>query len=211
MSMASGDIRFHPFVAAVYDPVQTYFEWRQAPPHRRYLARGLGGRVLEIGAGAMYPYYDSGADAELHGVEPDLRMRRQAERKLGDADVDMRLVEACAESLPYPSDTFDFVVECGVLCSATDVDAAFREVGRVLKPGGEFRFLDHVRNTGVVGWSQDVLTPVWRRIGGNCHLNRRIGEELKESGAVRVTEVDRLSVGIWPIREFVRGAAEPMR
>lgn len=211
--MASGDIRFHPVVAAVYDPVQTYFEWRQAPPHRRYLTRGLEGRVLEVGVGtgAMYPYYSSEAGIELHGVEPDPGMRRQAEKKLAGVDVGMKLVEARVEALPYPSDSFDHVVECGVLCSAPDVEAALREVGRVLKPEGEFRFLDHVRSPGVVGWTQDALTPLWRWFGGNCHLNRRLQGVLEDSSALHVTELDRPTVGIWPIRKFVRGKAEPQR
>lgn len=197
-------------VAAVYDPVQTYFEWRQAPPHRRYLTRGLEGRVLEVGVGtgAMYPYYGDGI--ELHGVEPDPGMRRQAERKMIGADVDMKLVSGRVEALPYPDEVFDYVVECGVLCSAPDVREALREVGRVLEPEGEFRYLDHVRSPGVVGWTQDALTPFWRWFGGNCHLNRDLQEALRDSEALRVTELDCPTVGIWPIRDFVRGKAEPM-
>lgn len=213
--MADADVRFGRLVAALYDPVQTYFERVQAPPHRTYLASGLHGRVLEIGVGtgAMVPYYDDNVTDEttFHGIEPDPRMARQARKRVRGCDVDLTILPADGQSLPYADDAFDFVLECGVCCSVPDVDAMLDEVARVLAPDGEFRFLDHVRSDGVVGRSQDVLTPAWRRFGGNCHLNRRIGRTIEACEGLGVEECDRLTVGYWPVREFVRGTAVPAK
>lgn len=209
--MAGDEIGFHPVVAALYDPVQWYFERVQAPEHRAYLAAGLDGRVLEIGVGtgAMLPYYEgeieSGAD--IHGVEPDPTMWQRAREKIADSTVDMRLVSARGESLPYEDDSFDYVVECGVFCSVPSIPPMLSEVARVLRDEGEFRFLDHVRSDGLVGRSQDALTPLWRRIGGNCHLNRRVRPLLEMSDRLTLEEFDRPTIGYWPIREFARGTA----
>lgn len=209
--MTGDEIRFHPVVAALYDPVQTYFERIQVPEHREYLAAGLDGRVLEIGVGTgpMMPYYESEADpsATFHGVEPDPGMWRRARERIAASGVDMELLCGRGERLPYPADSFDYVVECGVCCSVPAVQPMLEEIERVLRPGGEFRFLDHVRSEGVLGWSQDVLTPIWRRIGGNCHLNRRLRPVIESSDRLRLTEISTPSIGIWPIRKFARGTA----
>lgn len=213
--MGDEEIRFHPLVAAAYDPVQAYFERVQAPPHRRALAEGLAGDVLElgVGTGAMLPYYGDHADASLslHGAEPDPGMYRRAREAAATHGVDIDLACARAEALPYADDSFDAVVESGVLCSVPDVPAALAEVARVLEPGGEFRFFDHVRSPDPLGWTQDLLTPVWRRVGGNCHLDRDVGSLLAGCDDLAVRDLERSTVGYWPVREFVRGAAVPTR
>lgn len=209
--MTQNEIRYHPIVAALYDPAQLYFERLQGPEHREYLARGLDGRILEIavGTGAMIPYYERqvGDGAVVHGVEPDPGMWSQAREKLEDSDCSMRLVSARGEALPYPDGAFDHVIDSGLLCSVPSVDAALAEIRRVLAPDGEYRFLDHVRSDGIVGRSQDVLTPLWRWTFGNCHLNRRLQPALEESERFRIEEIARVSAGHWPVREFLRGTA----
>jgi ubiquinone/menaquinone biosynthesis C-methylase UbiE len=209
--MAGEDIRFHPVVAALYDPVQSYFERFQAPEHREYLAAGLDGRILEIGlgTGSMLPYYEDalGPEASLHGVEPDPGMWKRAREKATESAVDVTFVSARGETLPYEADAFDYVVECGVCCSVPDIEPMLAEIARVLRSDGEFRFLDHVRSDGPVGWSQDLLTPLWRSIGGNCHLNRRVRPRIEAVDSLTLVEFDRPTVGHWPIREFARGTA----
>lgn len=209
--MADEEIQFHPAVARIYDPVQVYFERVQAPPHRRALAAGLAGDVLEVGVGtgAMLPYFDEHADdpLRLHGVEPDPGMYRQARRAAVARELQVDLACARVEHLPYADDSFDAVVESGVLCSAPDVPAALAEVARVLAADGEFRFFDHVRSPGLVGRSQDLLTPIWRRVGGNCHLNREVVPQIAACEGLAIRDLERHTAGHWPIREFVRGAA----
>lgn len=211
--MSTPDIRFHSVVAALYDPVQHYFERFQAPAHRRYLANGVDGTVLEIGVGtgAMLPYYENGAHTGrvIHGVEPDPGMWRRTREKIARSELAMELLSGRVEALPYQNDTFDYVIESGLLCSVPSIDMALDEIQRVLAPDGEFRFFDHVRSAGLVGRSQDVLTPLWRRIGGNCHLNRQVQPILEARSDFRLEALEHHPVGYWPIRTFVRGIAVP--
>jgi ubiquinone/menaquinone biosynthesis C-methylase UbiE len=210
--MADHSIRFHPVIARIYDPINVYFERVQVPDHREWLAADLSGRVLEVGygSGAMFPYYES-ADATIHGIEPDPHMRQQASDKREDRGFafEFERIAGRVEATPYESDSFDVVLASCVFCSVPHVEAAFQEVARVLKPDGEFRLFDHVRSRGPVGRAQDSLTPLWRTVGGNCHLNRRLERALVKSEAMELRESEKHTVGIFPIREFLRAVAVP--
>lgn len=204
--------RFHPWIARVYDYINLYFEHSQAPPHRQYLTRELSGIVLEIGAGtgAMFPYIESaGTLGTYYGVEPDPGMRRQSRAKLGEMTFDGELIAARAERLPFSDDSIDTVVASCVFCSIPDVASALSEIARVLDVDGEFRFFEHVRSPGIVGRSQEYLTPLWRRFGGNCHLDRKFIPWVDAHAALELTEAEYHTSGHYPIREFVRGRASP--
>lgn len=210
--MTDASTRFHPWIAAVYDQLNVYFEHAQAPPHREYLAANLSGRVLEIGpgTGSMFPYYDA-AGAVYHGVEPDPAMRRQAKTALESLDIDVTLTAGRAEALPYADASFDYVISSCVFCSIPDMETALDEIGRVLQEGGEFHFFEHVRSDGIVGRTQKYLTPIWRRIGGNCHLDRELAPHLLNHDRFEVTEAAKYAVGHYPIRLFLRGTAITVR
>ncbi|WP_436903477.1 class I SAM-dependent methyltransferase [Halovenus halobia] len=170
----------HPVVAKLYDTVMAVPERTMLPEHREALAGGLSGRVLEIGAGtgAMFSYYNEGV--ELHAVEPDPHMRSQASERATELGVPVEFSDASAESLPYDDDSFDAVVASLVFCTIPDHKAALSEVARVLKPGGEFRFLEHVRADGALGHAHDLLAPAWHTVAGGCHLNRETGVLFRE-------------------------------
>ena len=207
-------VRFHPWIARLYDYINVYFEHRQAPRHREYLASGAAGTVLEIGAGtgAMLPYLDREAAAmdRYCAVEPDPGMHEQLARRLGDVAFEGSVVAARAERLPLADDSVDTVVASCVFCSIPDVDGALAEIGRVLAPEGELRFFEHVRSAGLVGRSQDLLTPLWARAGGNCHLNREFLPRVAAHPALELVEGETHTAGHYPIREFARGRAEPV-
>lgn len=168
----------HPLLAAVYDACMWGFERTVLPAHRNELARGLSGRVLDLGSGTgtMFPRYRAaaeGAALELFGVEPDPHMRRRAERVAAGLDLDVDLYDAPAEALPFGDGSFDVVVGALVFCTVDDPGAALDEVARVLRPGGEFRSLEHVADEGWRRRVQTVLTPVWTRfLFAGCHLDR---------------------------------------
>lgn len=206
------DIQFHPWIARLYDYINCYFEHRQAPPHREYLARGCTGTVLEIGigTGTMLPYLDaSEPPACYYGVEPDPGMRRQAHERLAAVSFDGEIVAGVAEHLPIRTDSVDTVLVSCVFCSIPDVARALGEITRVLAPDGQVRFFEHVRSSGIVGRSQDYLTPLWRRLGGNCHLNREFLDAVEDHPGLTLTEAEYHTSGHYPIREFVRGYAIP--
>ncbi|WP_284007429.1 class I SAM-dependent methyltransferase [Haloarcula pelagica] len=196
----------HRLFAAIYDPATALVERTLLRPHRRYLARDLDGTVLDLGAGtgATFPYLaDSGL--VLHAVEPDDHMRRRAAERARALGLDIDLRSAGATDLPYADDTFDTVIASMVFCTIGDPEAALDEAARVLRPGGEFRFLEHVADDGWREHVQHALAPLWRRLAGGCHLTRRTAALFASHPAFDVVELERRNLGLTPVRPFVRG------
>ncbi|ELZ02501.1 class I SAM-dependent methyltransferase [Natrialba asiatica] len=208
---ASNDIS-SPLFAAVYDyvvPDRLLFA-----PHRRYLTADLDGRVLDVGAGTgtNFPYVAATDESvEFHAIEPDPHMRRQAETRAAETDCAVDLRDARAESMPYPDDAFDAVLASLVFCTIHDPDVALDEVARVLAPGGEFRFVEHVRNDGWRATGQNVLNPLWKRLAGGCQLNRDTIERFVSNDAFAVETIERLDAGIFPATPMVRGTMRRRR
>lgn len=198
-----------PLFAAVYDPATALVERTLLRPHREYLVANLDGTVLDLGAGtgAMFPYFDSAASAstELHATEPDPYMRRQATEKANAQATSIRIESAPAETLPHDDAAFDVVIASMVFCTIPDIEAAISEVTRVLKPGGELRFFEHVLDDGWRARVQSALAPLWKRLAGGCHLTRQMGTQLVADRSFDVVEIERLNLGVTPIRPFVRG------
>lgn len=192
----------HPIVARLYDAVMAIPERTLLSKHRDALAADLSGRVLEIGAGtgAMFPYYDDGVD--LYAIEPDPHMRTRAVERAGRIGRSVEMVDAGGESLPYDDGSFDAVVASLVFCTIPDHEAAFSEVARVLEPGGEFRFLEHVRGEGRLGDVHDALAPAWHAVAGGCHLNRETGELFRTDDRFEALAYEQVSDGLVPM---VRG------
>lgn len=204
------DAPAHRLFAAVYDPVMAIPERLALPPHRRYLVDGLSGRVLDVGTGtgANVPYLAERAaetTLEVHAVEPDPHMRRRANEAARDAGLAVELCSASADRLPYADGSFDAVLVGIVLCTVPDPAATLDELSRVLRPGGELRFLEHVRAAGIEGWLQRLVDPVWTRLAGGCHVTRDTIGLFAAHGAFDVLEVDRVGFGLFPAEPFVRG------
>src|SRR5215470_7784716 len=117
------------FNALIYDASLAIGERRGMAARRGELLASARGRVLELGAGTglNLRHYPDGV--ELVVSEPDPAMRARLKRRAGTA---VRVVDAGAESLPFPDDSFDTVVSTLVLCTVADPDAALAEVRRVL-------------------------------------------------------------------------------
>ena len=196
--------------AALYDPVMRLPERVSLPPHRRYLVEGLSGRVLDVGAGtgANFPYLAERAQEaslEVHAVEPDPHMRRRARRAAREAGLAVDLRDVGAERLPYGDGTFDAALAGIVFCTIPDPAAALDELARVLRPGGELRFLEHVEATGVRARLQRLVEPVWKRAAGGCHVTRDTVALFDAHEAFDVREVERIGFGLFPADPFLRG------
>ncbi len=158
-----------PLAAASRKPRDSTWEF-----YRQAVVNGARGRVLEIGAGAWLNLTRYSRDIKsLTGIEPNARRIKQARQRAEQLGWDVDLRQGNVESLPFPDESFDTVVATFVWCSVDDVPAGLREIRRVLKPGGELRFLEHVRSQSRrAARVQDMITPLRRRFAGNCHPNR---------------------------------------
>lgn len=170
------------------------------------------GKVLEIGIGSglNLPFYDPDQVSEVWGLDPSREMIEMAANAAEGAPFDVEIVSAEAGEIPFESDSFDTVLLTYTLCSIPEAEPALGEMARVLKPGGTLLFCEHgaAPDPGVRRW-QDWLTPIWRRIGGGCQLNRDI-PALIRSGGFEITGMDTMYIPGWRPASFnFWGSAKP--
>jgi ubiquinone/menaquinone biosynthesis C-methylase UbiE len=197
----------HRWFAAIYDRMSRSEEKGFLGEMRKQLLADLRGDVLEIGAGtgANFEHYPPGV--RVTALEPDPFMLKRAEEKLaalGRSNISVQ--EAPAEHLPFDDASFDTVVSTLVLCTVHDVPESLAEIRRVLRPGGQLRFIEHVRANGITGGVQDIIGPVWGWFGAGCHPNRQTMD------ALRVSEFDVEVTDRRKMMRFVpllRGTASP--
>jgi ubiquinone/menaquinone biosynthesis C-methylase UbiE len=172
----------HRFFAALWEWL-TRHEGAEEQNMRREVVSGVSGRVLELGFGVGTNWEHLPAGIEYVGIDPDGYMLERAEKHATEAGRQMTLKSATAEDLPFESESFDTVLVTLTFCTVTDQNRALAEALRVLRPGGQIRFLEHVRPEGRVrGRLMDGITPIWRRVGGGCHPNRRTLDAIRSSG-----------------------------
>ena len=172
---------------------------------RRNLLAGLAGDVIEIGAGTGANFEHYPPEARVIACEPDPYMLEPAEAHLveiGARNIDVR--REPAEHLPFDDATFDAAVSTLVLCTVGDPRQSLAELRRVLRPGGELRFMEHVRGSGVLGRLQDLLQPAWGWCAAGCHLNRDTESRILEAGF----EITSIKHGrLAPPMPMIRGVA----
>jgi ubiquinone/menaquinone biosynthesis C-methylase UbiE len=182
-------------------------------PFRERTAGAAHGRVLEIGIGSGLNLGSYHPDIEtVCGVDPSAELLTKARDRVANVRFPVRLLEASSENLPLENRSFDTIVMTFTLCSIPDAAAALLEIRRVLKPEGELLFAEHGRapDSEVMLW-QDRLTPIWKRIGGGCHLNRKVDDLIQAAGF----RLERLSAGYQkfaprPFSFFYEGIARPV-
>lgn len=175
----------HPLFARFFDRLSRAME-PEAGPWRDELLAGLSGRVLEVGAGngINFTHYPSTV-TEVVALEPEAYMRAKAQRAGNAAPIAVTVSDGVAEELPFPDASFDAAVACLVLCSVRDQAQALAELRRVLKPGGELRFLEHVRSPSPGKARVQTLidaSGIWPRIGGGCHCGRDTVSAIRAAG-----------------------------
>jgi ubiquinone/menaquinone biosynthesis C-methylase UbiE len=174
----------HPLFARFFDRFAGKDEERGQAELRRELLAGLSGRVIEVGAGngLNFPHYPASVE-EVVAVEPGAYLRERAAEAAPAALVPIRVIDGLAGRLPVEDACFDAAVVSGVLCSVPDEDAALAELRRVLRPGGELRFYEHVRARNPVrARMQDAADLVWPRLMGGCHPNRDTFAAIERAG-----------------------------
>ena len=161
------------------------------------LRRGLVGRakghVLEIGIGSglNLPFYGSAVE-NVTGIDPSETSLILAERAAQKVAANIGFIQGSAEQVSSPDAIFDTVVSTWTLCSVPNVDNVVAEIHRVLKPGGQFLFLEHglANDPSVARW-QLRLTPFIKKVAGGCHLDRPLDKQIASSAL----DVDQMETG----------------
>lgn len=201
-------------MAKFYDAVMRRAEAACLGQWRQKLLVDLSGKVLEIGAGTgvNLEYYPE-AVTELTLSEPDRHMRLQLDKKLAALQIKHEVVDASAETLPFPNQSFDAVVITLVLCSVEHQNRSLAELRRVLKPGGKLALLEHVgasQSKNLARW-QRRIEPFWRKCAGNCHLTRDTLVAVSSSGFdCRNLQHDTMRGAVPFVSPVVRGIAEKL-
>ncbi len=176
----------------------------QVHKRRARVCAGLHGRVLEIGFGSglnieHYPFTVDQVDA----VEPSGIGWGSAAERVAASTVPIARTGLDGQRLEAADATYDSVLSTFTLCTIPDVQAALREVRRVLRPGGRFHFLEHGLSPDhrVAVW-QRRLTPVQRLIAGGCHLDRPMDRIVASAGLELETVTTEYLPGPRPARPF---------
>lgn len=152
--------------------------------YRRRVIPAAEGRVFEvgIGSGLNLPFYSTNVERVI-GLDPSPNLLAMAWVLRRPESLPVELIQGSAEDIPLEPESVDTVVTTWTLCSIPAASHALREIRRVLRPGGRLLFVEHGRAPDPkVRWWQDRLTPLWKRIGGGCHLNRAIESLIAGAG-----------------------------
>jgi ubiquinone/menaquinone biosynthesis C-methylase UbiE len=203
----------HPLFARFYARLGARMESAGVGEHRDKLLAGLTGSVLEAGAGSglNFAHYPLTVTRVL-AVEPEPHLRELAERAARQAAVAITVADGTAELLPADDGSFDAVVASLMLCSVPDPAVALAEMRRVLRPGGELRFMEHVsaESPGQRRIQRWADATVWPACFGGCHASRDSVASIAAAG-FRITEVTRYRLPEskipWPTAPHTRGIA----
>jgi SAM-dependent methyltransferase len=191
----------HPIIARLYAAQAEKADALGLAERRRQLVASLSGRVLEIGAGtganfAHFPH----TVTEAVAIEPEPFLRGRARQAAADAPVPVRVLDAPAEKTPFEDAVFDAAIASLVLCSVSDPAAALRELYRVIRPGGELRFNEHVRSASasVAGIQRTADRLGWPHVSGGCHLARD-SEAMILAAGFQIISLERYRFRIPPL------------
>lgn len=183
--MAEQERVHHPLFARLYLRQSSKRTCAGEDEHRRRLLAGLSGRVIEVGAGngLNFPHYPPEVEHVL-AVEPEPTLRAAALEAAAEASTPIEVVDGVSGRLPADDGSFAAGVASLMLCSVPDPQRALAEFRRVITPGGELRFYEHViandRPAAVLQRIAD--TTIWPRIAGGCHMARDTTAEIVAAG-----------------------------
>jgi SAM-dependent methyltransferase len=176
---------------------------------RTQVATGLTGDLLEIGfgSGLNIEFYPCGIERVL-AVEPSTTALRIARARVARSPIPIEQAGLDGESIDLPDGCCDSALCTFTLCTIPRPDAALAEVGRILRPGGRFHFLEHglSPDRGVARW-QGRLEPLQRLLAGGCHLTRDPALMVERAGFVVDELVQRYGDGPRPWSYFTRAVA----
>ena len=188
--------------AGMYDKFLSRVETYGLSEKRAEFLAPAYGKTVEIGTGTglNLPHYPPGV-TELILTEPYPHMVSKLEEKVRHDPRRIQLTVASADKLPFEDGSIDTVAAAMILCTVPDPEPALREIERVLKPGGQYLFLEHVRNPDPkVARKQDIIQKGWYWFGNECHCNRPTVETLRGSSLEIENLIETKMPGAW---EFI--------
>ncbi len=208
------DTAEHPVFARLWSVAMRHCEPRAVTRQRERLVAGLTGTVVEIGcgSGSMFRHYGPGVERVI-AVEPERRLFEEAERVAATAAVPIEVHRGSAEALPLADGSADAAVCSLVLCSVPEQAVALAELRRVLRPGGELRYYEHVaepagtRSRRVQNWLD--RSGVWPRVAAGCHCARDTSDAIRAAGfAIEQEYTETFGPPlVMPVRRHVAGVA----
>lgn len=187
--------------ARTYDDIAPHYDRAMRPLDRWFLARLRAtalrclperARILELGAGTGLNFAFYPTDIAGVATEPSTGMLRIAQEK--ERPKGVRLVQSCAEGLPFKNNSFDAAFATLVFCSLAEPAHAFAELRRVVKSGGTVVLLEHVRPTGLLGPVFDLLNLITVPLFDD-HFNRRTAKAAEAAG-LEVVKVEKRLLGV---------------
>jgi len=190
-----GPTSAHPVFARVWPVLSSR---AMSDDARHDLLANLTGTVVEPGAGDGSNFAHNPATVpSVLAIEPEPQLRGLARRAAQRAAVPATVVDGTAESMPAADNSYDAAVSCLVLCTVPDQARALAELKRVLRPGGELRFYEHVtatdRRRSVQRWLD--RTGIRPRLGAGCHLSRDTLSAVRDAGFI-IEDYRELDTGV---------------
>ena len=162
------------------------------------------GKVLEIGIGSglNLPFYDKTTVKHLTAIDPFIEIWNQNKMDTKELPFDFNFIKTSADSLPMDNNSFDFAVVTYTLCSIQDTSKAIEEIKRVLKPNGQLLFCEHGKapDVSVQKW-QHLINPLWKRLGGGCHLDKDIPLIIENNG-LKIQKMETMYIPGWKPASF---------
>ncbi len=190
------------------------FACRQKPnmKQREKVVPLATGRVLEIGIGSglNLPFYNNQNVKQLTALDPYEALWQENNIAIDDLGFDFQFIKASSENIPEDNNTFDSAVITYTLCSIDDVKKALHEIKRVLKPNGMLIFCEHGKAPDKsVERVQQLITPIWKRLGGGCNLQKDIPKIITNNG-FKINDLKTMYIPGWkPISYNFWGTARP--
>ena len=155
------------------------------------------GDVFEIGCGGglNQEFYDTAKVKSFAGLDPGEKLLDYARARAQEKGWDTDIRAGFGEDMPFANESFDTVVCTYTMCSVSEQMQVLKEMRRILRPGGKLLFLEHGRapDAATARW-QDRIEPVWKPIGGGCHLTRPITSAVEQGAFV----TDQMGKGYLP-------------
>jgi SAM-dependent methyltransferase len=183
-----------------------------AKGHKQRAFDGLDAPVVvEIGAGTGANLRYLAPGTHLVAVEPSRAMHGRLRQRCQAAGIELTLIAGGAEQIPLPDASVDEVIASLVLCTVRDQQQALAEIRRILRPGGRFRFVEHVAapRRGLRRFVQLALHRPWGYVFEGCDLARHTVDAVSRAGFSDVrAERRKLSRSLfWPVNTAAWGVA----